>query len=73
MNQQQVAKLVDKLAVIKKAQSNLEATASLYVTQLKKLGGGESDRWQARLVRVQGHDVWIPTHKQLRLYSKAGK
>ena len=71
MNQTQIAKYIDRLAVIKARQALLDEKAELIVNTLKKEGGGESRKWRASLVRVPEKIVVVKAHKQLRLYPRS--
>jgi hypothetical protein len=70
MNKATIAKLIDQLGGIKAQQAHLATQAEVLVTQLKKVGGGESIYWRAQMVKIPKHTVEVKAHKQLRLYPK---
>lgn len=69
MNQINVGRVVDRVALAKAQISSLEADIAGDIALLKKLGGGESESWRAEVVKMPARTMTIKAHRQLRFYA----
>lgn len=70
LNQTQIARHVNALAALKAKIAALQEKEHAEVLVIKAAGGGESDKFIAKLVKVPEKLVVVKAHKQLRVYPK---